>query len=63
MNKLPALLPNEGSYMIIRKSDGSAVLEIFRNSKNIEIMASCLKPEYKFVGILEYLSSLNKESE
>ena len=54
----PPLARHEGSWAIVRLSDGQAMAELFRDSKAI---ASLNTAAYKAVPIGQHLASLNSQ--
>lgn len=53
----PTLKPHEGSWIIVNRHTGEAIMELFRGSKLIQYLNT---EKYKAVPVLEYLVELKE---
>lgn len=57
----PALQDHEGSWILVRRSDGAAVMEVFRGSSTAKALKFLNAEKYEAAPIGAYLAGLNKE--
>jgi hypothetical protein len=56
-NTIPPLAPHEGSWAVVDRHTGQAVMEVFRGSNLVKMVNL---DKFRLVPIVSYLASLNR---